>query len=179
MKKVTLFLCDIYGTYIKSDELANVKDVKELLENLEKLRIINNSEKILFSFFSTENKQVVEKCLKDLELNNNYENVEFGLHFFEDGYFKLGKTFYTDQKGKISQILFYLNTIKDKYHIDKIYYADDTEIYHYMLESILIDDQLNENFESIIPKYKCGLKELNGIICEISKSSTYHMKNSR
>lgn len=54
MKNVTLFLCDIHGTYIKNNELVSRQEIEKLLENLEKLRMINDSKKIIFSFVSTE-----------------------------------------------------------------------------------------------------------------------------
>lgn len=179
MKNVTLFLCDIHGTYIKNNELVSRQEIEKLLENLEKLRIINNSEKIIFSFVSTESENIVKKEITNLQLNNNYENVEFGFQFFEDGYFNNAEIVYDKPCGKISQILSYLKKIQMNYKIDKIYYADDTEIYHFMLDGLLMELLLEDKLQSIIPKNTYGLEELNSMIDEIMNSKIYTINKQK
>lgn len=177
MENVTLFLCDIYGTYIRSNELVPEPEIKRFLDNLENLRVINNSEKIIFSFISTENEKIVKKQCENLKLNNDYKNIEFGIQFFENGYINKEKTVYNEASGKISQILFYLEKIKHNYNIDKIYYADDLDIYHFMLENLLISDSLEDKLCSIIPNAKDGLKELNHMLEKNLEEKKYKIKN--
>lgn len=167
MENITLFLCDIYGTYKRSNEVVSDKEIKELLDNLEKLRINNNSEKILFSFISTENEIVVKKESDNLKLNNNYKNIKLGIHFFENGCFDNKETYFNNIRGKIAQILFYLEHLGKNYKIDKIYFADDSNIYHDMLTDILEDTPLKDKIKSIVPTTSKGLEELNAIISDI------------
>lgn len=176
MENVTLFLCDIHGTYIKNSEPVSKKEIKKLLENLEKLRIINNSKKIIFSFVSAECEMLVKKESVNLELNNIYENVEMGIQFFDNGHFNYDEIVYNEPQGKISQMLFYFNQIQADYFIDKVYYADDTDIYHFMLSNLLMNSPLEDKFQSIIPDAKDGLEELNNIMFEIIETETYQMK---
>ncbi len=167
MKNVTIFLCDIYGTYMKNNESVSQDKIKRLLNNLEKLRIINNSEKILFSFVSTESGNFVKKQSLILKSSNKFENIEIGMQFFENGYMINNQLFYNGEKGKISQILFYFEKLQKEYQIDKIYYADDTEFYHFMLSNLLIDSPLENKLCSIIPHNFYETNELNNIISKI------------
>lgn len=62
------------------------------------------------------------------------------------------------------------------YRIDKIYYADDTDIYHFMLDGLLMELLLEDKLQSIIPKNTYGLEELNNMIYEIINPKIYTIK---
>lgn len=161
MEKITVFLCDIYGTYLqnyKSQE-DNDRVIALFLENLEKIRLKNHSDKIVFSFISTASRDIIEHEYSYIKSQNQNENIIFGPQFFEDGYISNEKTFPLELKGKVAQILFYLDALREKYDIDAIYYADDTKFYH-----ILLANLLKSEVSSIIPERSDCLVELNTIL---------------
>ena len=62
------------------------------------------------------------------------------------------------------------------YQIDKVYYADDMDIYHFILSDLLINHSLRDKLQSIVPHTRHGLEELNSMLCEVIKEKTYQMQ---
>ena len=54
----------------------------------------------------------------------------------------------------------YLEELNDKFIIDKVYFADDNNFFHYLLNELYLDSFI----ESLLPSQSLGLKELNEII---------------
>lgn len=173
----TLFLCDINGTYKKNinNGITNEDEITKFLKELENLRLINNSPELLFSFVSSEKKDVVSYECQTFKFYNKNPNIKLGIQFFETGYIDDNGIVYNECEGKIFQILFYLKYIAEKYEIDAIYYADDTDFYHFMLDELLINSKLKSKLYSIIPKTKEGLEELTGMIKKYINNNTYNI----
>lgn len=60
MKKITLFFCDIYGTFTEGRNLSINSDlIKKFVYNLDNIRKANGSDEIIFSFITTEDLETV------------------------------------------------------------------------------------------------------------------------
>ncbi len=169
MPHISLFFCDIVGT-IRKDQKENCHtETIFFLDNLELLRLISESEHLFFSLVSSEKEDVVRKEKELLENYNLYPNIIFQKQFFDNGYIEEEKIVYTDLQGKISQIINHANELTKYYHINNIYYADDTYLYHEMLDEILSCDILSKpmTFVSFCPENE---------IYDLNNRILYHIK---
>lgn len=66
--------------------------------------------------------------------------------------------------GKPNQIYNYINELKTEYHIQRIYFIDDCEIYHEFLSFFAENDNWEELLVSIIPCENNGLTEVNKLL---------------
>ena len=163
MKNIILFFCDICGTILGKDKIS-ADDYKTLNDNLNIIASLYKSDNIIFSLISTDNKEHIIIQLNILKQFLN-QKIVLGKQFFSEGYVdENNNTAVLDFKTKYEQIINYISEIEKEYHIEKVFYADDTEIYHMMLEDIPND--YNDKIIHIIPKNNIGLKELNCIISE-------------
>ena len=151
------------------DSLLQVShsELIRFIHNLKKINKHNGSNKIIFSFVTTENFNTVILMERYLKL-------------YIDDSISLGKHFYSSKNkivNKANDILKYTQELELKYCVDKnIYYADDCEFYHYLLKEMNNDFQLGYTINSIIPKN--GLVDVNNILenslNEINKTKTYY-----
>lgn len=155
MEKVTLFFCDICGTFDCGLFLKiNYEELNRFISNLKLIMKYNETDKIIFSFVTTENIESV--MLMDKALMS-----------YIDGNIYIGKHFYQNENkvvNKAHDIFEYIQQLKGKYIIDSnIYYADDCELYHYLLKELNNGFQSQYVIHSIIPK-KNGLVEVNDFL---------------
>lgn len=154
MEKITLFFCDIYGTFDNSAEKStDIKsEIKIFTNNLEKIKEKNNSNKIIFSFVTTETIETIiekEALLKESSASNN---IIIGKHFYSKHK--------ADVTNKAALMLNYIKELEKNYIIDEIYYADDCEFYHLMLYGLKKLYKVNYFINSIIPKNN-GIIDVN------------------
>lgn len=171
MKNIVLFFCDLTGTIIGREEnsIIDYQRFYQLLLNIQNTEQVEN---LIFSLVSSDVHKII----------NNHTNIfkEFfsepiilGKQFFDNGYIINNKIYSTNQS-KIEQILTYINELNKKFNIIKIYYADDCEFFHIILNEIINNDILT----SIIPQKKQGLRELNNLLeNEIIYQNNHLLKN--
>lgn len=172
MKKIIVFFCDIAGTIIGSERNSN-NDYQIFNDLLLEIKALEQVDYIVFSLISSDNNIIVNK---EQSILSNYFNdcIILGKQFFDNGYIIDNKIYNDNKKGKIEQILTYTKELEQKYMITKIYYADDCEFSHYILNSLAYAKNCNDLFKSIIPKKHIGLKELNIIINDNILSNELH-----
>ena len=166
MEKVTLFFCDICETFSSEYPFkVNDDDLKRFIENLNKLILYNESDKIIFSFVTTENLDTVLSMEELLKKHINKSNISIGKHIYSDGVKTVNKP---------HDILEQIKNLKSKYNIsNNIYYADDSEFSHLMLIELKNYLGIDHEIKSIIPENN-GLEEVNEIIeNSIINSSEY------
>lgn len=165
MKTATIFLCDIYGTYKANIHDINNKEVfTKFATNLEHLRVKDHSDLLFFVFISQENKEIVLAENNYLKSHVTNPCIKFNTHFYNCGYIHNDVIIPTNDSTKTTQILYYIDFIKQSYDINTIYYADDTELYQYAIKEILGETNPEQELIAITPKSKNGLVELNEII---------------
>ena len=157
MKTATVFFCDIIGTFKgkTGDEDIDYSELMSFIKFLEDLIENDNSDKLIFSFITSDN---IDLVLKESEFFRSYLNnthINLGRQYFEDGYIEDG-LIYKAPKTKPQQILEYIEDLKNEYVISMIYYADDAQHNHTILEALF-----NDPFESFIPQKRIGVPELN------------------
>lgn len=168
MEKVTLFFCDICGTFDCGSLLrVNNYELIRFIHNLKKIIKHNGSNKIIFSFVTTEDFNTVTLMDKNLRLYID-DSICIGKHFYNTE---------TKSVNKANDIIRYIQELKLMYFINQdIYYADDCEFYHCFLKELNDDFQLGYTIKSIIPKN--GLVDVNNILenslNEINKTKTYY-----
>lgn len=166
MEKIVLVLCDIQGTIDGNDENRSC-DYEEFNQNLLKLQDMNNVEYVIFSIFSSETAKVVQEKIYTL-LKYFDPSIISAKNYFESGCICNDGKILKKEKGKIFQIVGFINEMIEKYDIEKVYYIDDCSLYHDFLKVLLED--IDIQVEHIIPKEKNGLKEVNELLSK-------HMEN--
>lgn len=156
MENVTVFFCDISGTFASGLNLRiNEFELMRFVNNLHTLKKRNGSNEFLFSFVSAENIEVVSSMEKRLKENIKTTEINVGNHLYDDG--RGGSL------DKASYILKYIKRLDNLYIIDQIYYADDCEFYHYMLHELRPMHDVSHSIHSIIPIGQ-GMIDVNNII---------------
>ena len=157
MKKITLFFCDVYGTFISSEiSKVNTNLINKFVSNLDSIRICNGSDEVFFSFITLDNPEIVLSIEHQLNDAIVTKNINIGSHFCGD-------------INKPLEIINYINYLKEHYIINQIYYADDCEFYHSVLKELFIYFNSNDCINSIVPTVG-GLSEINSILEGILKS---------
>lgn len=153
MKKITLFFCDIYGTFTEGSSLCtNIGSIKKFVHNLDNIRKAKGSDKVIFSFITTEDLETVLSMEKILSESITEEDISIGLHFCNDAnHPNINKPF---------EIINYINYLRNYYIIDQVYYADDCELYHSILDDLKLYYKVDCCINSIIPKNN-GLIDVN------------------
>lgn len=164
MEHISIFLCDLYGTYKVDNKKVDINELEKFLINLDTLRKQNNSSKLLFSFVSTENAEIIKNETNILKCMNKNDDIVLGKQFFEHGFIYQDKVYCEEVIGKVFQIKEYLEELNDKYIIDKVYFADDNRFLHYLLNELLLD---TTNIQFLLPTKSLGLKELNEILSSL------------
>lgn len=162
MNKAVIFFCDITGT-INGNIENSIEDYKHFVSLLTTIREENETENMIFSLVSTDNPEIIQK---EISLLKNFftESITIGKQFFENGYIEECQEI-PFVKGKPFQILNYIKELQNKYEIIKVYFADDTQIYHEILFELAECFQFpTDQIISIIPKNNQGLSKLNELI---------------
>lgn len=148
MEKITLFFCDIHGTFTYGNTLdVNADLIKRFVCNLDNIRKINGSDKLLFSFITSEDVKVVLSMENKLVENIMGKDINIGSHF-------------CNVVDKPFEILNYIKYLKESYIINQVYYADDCEFYHFVLRELKLNSDVDCYIQSIIPKDN-GIVEVN------------------
>lgn len=161
MKTLTVFFCDNQGTFDNNSPIKNT-EILNFLNNLEKIRELNSSDELLFSFVSQDSANTIAKNYELIKKEKKSSKIIFGRQFYDIGYFKNNINHVTKVNDKVTQILSYVSILMRKYKVVNIYFADDCEFYHYLLTELA--EFTNIHIESIIPQNNTGLIELNEII---------------
>lgn len=157
MKKVTLFFCDIRGTF-DCGKLLKIDDneVKRLADNLSQLNQLNGTDFVIYTFVTAEHKETVdymENYFKQYASND----IQFGHHIYSTDEIEVSKA---------TDIFNYIEKIATVCEVNSnVYYADDTEFYHFIIQELNEEFNHKYEFHSIIPK-EHGLKEVNDEIEE-------------
>ena len=154
MEKVTLFFCDIYGTFDNGNKFK-VDDfqIKRFIENLNKIMLYNQTEKIIFTFVTTEDFKSVKSMDDKIKPYIENSNICVGEHIYYDGITNVNKA---------CDIIAYVKELQKKYIIDsKVYYADD---FNYDIQSIIPNDNglydVNEKLEKTFIKNNISRKTM-------------------
>lgn len=138
MKNITLFFCDICGTLTKDINFKiNEEALSDFIENLNLLIKQGQTDGIILSLVTTEKLEITNLVEKQINEYVKENRIILGPHIY-------------NSVNKPCDIVDYIEKINSTYHIDKIYYADDCELYHYFLEELVSD--YDYNIQSIIPK---------------------------
>lgn len=166
MTSITVFLCDIYGTYKENinSVYSDITVIDRFIKNLEQLRVKDHSDILFFSFISQENSEIVLAESNYLKSYIDNPHIQLSTHFYSCGYIHNDAIIPTNTSAKITQILDYIIFLKQTYAINTIYYADDTELYQYAIKEILEVENPKQIITSIMPKSRKGLMEVNEII---------------
>ena len=151
-----MFYCDIVGTfYRKKDFKDEDQELERFVNNLNSLMIKNNTSKLIFSFITTENEDFVNKMEEKIKPYIEGTNILLGNHIYDDG------------KKIVSKPVDILKDIErqnKKHNIDKkIYYADDCELYHSILNELNGFYGFDYDIQSIVPQYN-DLYDVNNIL---------------
>lgn len=168
MINTVCFFCDIRGT-LTGNKKNNDEDYKKFNDILKKIQKENNTNSIIFSFISNDNSEFVYENKKNLELYMD-KSIYFGRQFFETGYL-IDDKIYNGKTGKATQILDYLDLLSKKVNIKKVYFADDIEINHKILEFINMKNNDKYNIVSIKPTENIGISELNDLLSQNFQNS--------
>ena len=126
--KTGIFFCDIVGTLTNGTD----EDYKIFASKLSEIKKCDNLNGLFFSLASTNGINDVLKFYKKLKPFLDKENIELGPLLSSDGIFGKNKT--TKIIGyKVDQIL----SIIDNSIFTHVYYADDTMLYHYIMNAKL------------------------------------------
>lgn len=159
VKKTVLFFCDITGT-INGNIENSIEDYQHFVSLLTDIKEENGAKNIIFSLVSTD---ISDTLQKEISLLKRFfsKSITIGKQFFENGYIEeYQENSYI--KGKPFQILNYIEELQNKYEISKVYFADDTQIYHEILFELAECFQFPPNqIISIILENRLGLTELN------------------
>lgn len=167
MKNTVCFFCDIRGTF-KGLENNNAENYIAFTENLIKLQQENNADSIIFSFVSTDKQDYVASCINTFKIFTN-NSITFGKQFFENGYFLNNET-YPTKIGKASQIYGYLEQLNEEVNINKVYFADDSEMNLKILNFLNSAHEDKYDIVTINPTENEGLKELNNLLGQTLKT---------
>lgn len=167
MKKVTLFFCDIWGTFDSKNHLnVNCEEIKRFVDNLNQLMQYNETNQVIFSFVTTENLNTVRFMETQLRTYIN-DNIFIGNHIYYDG---------INIVNKPHDIIMYIKELESQYNIDNnIYYADDSEFFHWLLLELKDYCNLEYQIHSIIPQHN-GLSDVNFIIESLLEKSKRYKK---
>lgn len=150
-EKVTLFFCDIVGTFDSGKLfLINNLEIKKFVDNLNNIIQYNKTDKIIFSFVTTENLEtlhIIEEQFKPF-LN---DNICVNNHIYYDDIHNVDKPY---------DIIMRIKSLELLYDIEDIYYADDTKFYHDILNDLKDCYNIKYKITSIIPGDN-GLHDVN------------------
>lgn len=159
MENVTVFFCDIYGTFDSGSNLnVDCNQLLRFINNLENLRKIHGSDRIIFSFITTEDIDVVRSMENKLRENIDFQNIYLGSHFCSDSN--------NSKVDKPLEILKCIEFLEEYYTINQVYYADDCEFYHSVLQDLKSNCDIGCDIHSIIPKSQ-GLANVNEFLEDI------------
>lgn len=161
MKK-TIYFSDIMGTIIGSEKNIE-EDYDKFNELLKIIKEKDGSDEIIFSLISTDSEEAVRSVQNTIRPYID-DTVTFGRQYFDKGFYTDDSEVIDKVTSKANHILDYLNLLLDgNDEIVSIYYADDVEMFHVMLNH-LIDKGLADRLHCIVPVRNAGLSETNQLL---------------
>ena len=164
MKKA-IFFCDILGTLTDGSE----NDYQDLIYNLEELKKKNRIDILYFSLVSSDSIDYVLEFYKKLHPYLINSSLSVG-PMFSSGVVFINNEYKQCETCKTDQIIHFVS----KNHFDKVYFADDTYMYHAIINKSLehypeVDLQsfiLGNDGSAITPHFskEKGIGELNSIL---------------
>lgn len=150
MKKIIIFITDLYNTYFANENMY-IRDLEtqKLLLNLEKLRILHHADNVYFEFITMESKEVLDLFIKELSLYLPNTKIILHRQICKDGiFYPIQNNFFFEKKSinKLKQIHEEITSFQEEYDVKAIYYADDALFYS---EELLKDHIKNLNL--IVP----------------------------
>lgn len=141
---MNIFFCDIIGTFYENEIDEN--EIKKLIKNINELANIDNVDKTIFSFVSSENIEYVSSFVEILK-NFLNDRIILGMQFSSNYIMEQGNMIEISNESKSDQILYALknNDIKN------IYFADDMLINHLMVNNLINEICPNMKIINIIP----------------------------
>ena len=161
VKKTILFICDLYGTFIGADDnLLTSKEYENFVLNLEKLRIKNNADEVIFSFMSTSNscKEIIEQIeILKFFIKTSNTKIKFGKQFFENNSFKINENQFLikieqKHKTKAQKIIEYTEYLKEKREINLLCFADDSNQEQMIFDMLEVGKKLDIEYQQFCPK---------------------------
>ena len=164
MKSISICFCDITGTLIGKKQNKK-EDYQKFYEIINSLQNNDYSDELIFSLVS-----IVIDMIH--EFTPYIKNINETKHFYYNGYvnnheivpYLIGKPF---------QILDYLDELKSKYTINKIYFIDDCKMNHEILYELIFE---KDKLISIIPENIDGLEDLNNLLTNTFSKKTLTLK---
>lgn len=162
MQNIVLFFCDITGTIIGKNK-NSIIDYQLFNQLLSNIISENQAKNLIFSLVSSDDSIIVNHQ-KNILQNYLNQSIILGKQFFDNGYI-MNDNIYIKKQSKIEQMLAYIKELNKDFNIIKLYYADDCEFFHILLNELLsTDNYYNNLLTSIIPKAHQGLVELNSLL---------------
>lgn len=155
-EKKDIFYCDLRGTFLEDIDDAienNKEEIEKFIENLYKLIESDEVSKMVFSFVSSDNINVIIKVASYLKDLIDSEKIEIGALYGADTKYEDGKIT-TVEPSKLAQIQNDITEV-DKGNINNIYFADDSISQHMINPFVNLHKEKLAvspiNFISIIP----------------------------
>lgn len=145
-----IFFCDIYGTYFYEKE--NRKELlKEFINNLIDLKIKDNINILYFCFITSDNVDYLMDAVEDIRYHLP-NDIILDNQYFNNGVIDLENNVQReiDYDSKANIIIDYVSEIKENKKIYKIYFADDYNLIHSLLNA------LNEKYGFNIISFEIG-----------------------
>lgn len=155
MKKVTIFFSDLEGTFIHIKKNNDI-DAENFIKSISQL---NNN--LIFSFASQCNYEILNENVNQIKPYAEKYNIVLGQQIYEGGYIEDNQNHTTNIISKLSQMLNYLKLMSKQYEIEKVYYAEDSDLTQYMFKELA--SNLGYNVDIITPSIG-GCKDLTNII---------------
>src|SRR5574344_1346766 len=172
---MVIFDCDIVNTFTgTNDNSLRKKELKEFANNLNGIMQYFKSENMIFSFFSSESIGGVLKSVEEIAPYINSENIQFASQYGNCEKYKEGKIILLPESlhNKVNQIVEQIiDYKKSNIHIEKIIYADDTEMNQLIAQYIIKKMFPEIEVVSLIPgsfiekdySFSCKLNGLCGL----------------
>lgn len=138
-------------------EKSSEAEIVQFVENLLEIKKFCQTDFILFSFVTTDNFEIVKKMENQLKNYCKDSNILIGHHLCSD------ENRIVSKPCDIINLIEQLNSVYDV--DDKIYYADDCQLYHYILDELISEFKYPYDIHSIIP-INSGLSDVNKNLIE-------------
>ena len=166
MKSKGLFICDIYNTYFCLSDDHN-EERKKFVDNLVKIIIKDKLDILYFSFVTNDTIDYLENTIEDLK-NHLPNKVKFMKQYYYNGYIYENTNYPYEYKYRYEVI----DSLKNEYKVNNIYYADDSLFNHQLVKDKKIIHFINSSNNDYFNSNEKGLKGINEAIEKYLKTSS-------
>ncbi len=122
MKKISVVICDIIGTFLNSTDSTRRKEyIEEFVLNLKILKELHNDDEIVLSFITSEGKELCDK-VEDI-VKNTSNPPTLGTSLYHNGSQNNEKS-----NDRFVNMVNYLQALSANYNVSNIYFIDDQSI---------------------------------------------------